>query len=101
MSMLGNDGLPSEEREELICAWGEGFHDGVMSMTKTPDPETGLVPCGCGGKGEEYYVEHPYSEQGYYIVCNSCPTQIYACPDAESAKETWNTAMGYRKGPLT
>lgn len=62
-----------------------------------PDPETGLVPCGCGGHGLCYFVASPYQDKGYSIVCSDCHIKVEGCIDAISAKECWNTALGYRE----
>ena len=67
----------------------------------TPDPATGLMPCGCGGKA----VVVP-KDNGFYIVCDSCEVSTaqdsffngtgFSAQSLDDAREDWNTAMGWR-----
>lgn len=56
-----------------------------------PNPETGLMPCGCGGKG--LLVETTGADPKYGVVCESCFVST-SMMDKESAIEVWNRAMG-------
>jgi hypothetical protein len=60
-----------------------------------PDPETGLVPCGCGGKAEL----HPAGGIGNNDVMAECTTCSVAviCVTKEEAIRVWNEAMGYKE----
>ena len=73
----------------------------------TPDPTTGLVPCGCGGKAE---IVKTYDENSWtnivHVACKKCKIHItFTAPaelrgtDAlkEDAKAAWNRAMGYKE----
>ena len=74
---------------------------------KQPDPITGLVPCGCGGKA---IIEKGINyHSGYYVICEKCECNIGldrddflrpfgAYPTAEQAVSDWNRAMGYKGG---
>lgn len=55
-----------------------------------PDPKTGLVPCGCGGKAEigEYCA----------VTCDKCGASVPANYTEADAKAAWNTAMGHKGG---
>ena len=60
----------------------------------TPDPETGLVRCGCGGKADLYT---PAGIDGVYsIKCEKCRVMIPYAVDMDKAINEWNTAMGCR-----
>jgi len=71
-----------------------------------PDPETGLVPCGCGGKATIKKGNAAYS--GYFAMCSGCECAVGfdrgnddhrvfgEFPDEEQTKTAWNTAMGWR-----
>lgn len=55
-----------------------------------PDPETGLVPCGCGGKAEiGQYCE---------VTCDKCGASVPANYTEADAKAAWNRAMGWKGG---
>lgn len=63
-----------------------------------PDPETGIVPCGCGGK---LHVTIGTPGEGIPVVCwvscNSCFTSSRCYGTKEEAIAAWNTAMGYKE----
>lgn len=44
----------------------------LAELNKEPDPETGLVPCGCGGKASL----QPDSYHCYWVDCPKCDIQI-------------------------
>ena len=58
---------------------------------KIPDPETGLVPCGCGGKLKLHKI------RSFMVYCQKCPWCIGDFDTKEEAVKTANTAMGYRE----
>jgi hypothetical protein len=58
-----------------------------------PDPETGLVPCGCGGKAIAHHGNYFFS-----VRCPICNTSTHLLCDPEEVKKMWNTAMGYKEG---
>jgi hypothetical protein len=73
-----------------------------------PDPITGLVPCGCGGKAVIHDHQN-YGEPGmnYWVGCDNqkcdCTVGMYLDETGrfekkEDAIKAWNTAMGYKGG---
>ena len=59
-----------------------------------PDPDTGLVPCGCGGAA----VDNVGIDYRYGYKCQKCGIETMAGPNRDCAKEVWNTAMGWKGG---
>lgn len=72
----------------------------------SPDPDTGLVPCGCGGKA------HIINSSGYsrrlYVECDRCAIMLGVEATGDGALQgiyryddqiikDWNRAMGYRE----
>lgn len=63
----------------------------------TPDPETGLVPCGCGGKAETHELFGEY--RGTYMTdCKECATGTTQYNTEKESQDAWNTAMGHKGG---
>lgn len=58
-----------------------------------PDPITGLMPCGCGGKAE--YYDHPI-EDWVAVECVACGADTSYKDTKEQARDAWNRAMGYK-----
>jgi len=99
-------------REEHIAAL-EKYRDGIISggisvlyddlmialdaaitalRGPQPDPETGLVPCGCGCKPE-------LRDDGwgwYQVYCTGCDMHGGNSHTPDGVIEEWNTAMGWR-----
>ena len=63
----------------------------AMSRLLT-DPITGLVPCGCGGKA----MIHGCHSLSYVIYCDKCKIETNYQLTADTAKDAWNTVMGYK-----
>lgn len=62
---------------------------------KNVDPETGLMPCGCGGKAIML------CDLEYAVACEKCLISLpYAFDTKELARQAWNAAMGYTEPPL-
>lgn len=67
-----------------------------------PDPDTGLAPCGCGGKAR--IEESPFADDVdnvglkiYMVGCAECTIGFEGYfISIEDAQEHWNTAMGWR-----
>jgi hypothetical protein len=66
-----------------------------------PDPETGLVPCGCGGKAR--LTNHDLRDSYMTVIrCASCGIEAgYVGIDStkatqKKAETRWNRAMGYK-----
>lgn len=69
-----------------------------------PDPATGLMPCGCGGKAILFHqpdIEGPGSDGDRWAVfCEkTCGMETSDMTSPEYAVETWNTGMGYTAPP--
>lgn len=67
-----------------------------------PDPITGLVPCGCGGKAILFHqpdIEGPGSDGDKWAVfCEKeCGMVTSDLTSREYAVEAWNTGMGYKR----
>ena len=62
-----------------------------------PDPDTGLVPCGCGGRP---YIEQDddYYMGGWSVDCPECEMWVPCFKDKDTLVKTWNTAMGWKGG---
>ena len=60
-----------------------------------PDPETGLVPCGCGGKAE--ICGSSGDDESYSLECWECGTSSRCYDTKKEAKAAWNRAMGYKE----
>jgi hypothetical protein len=67
-----------------------------------PDPITGLVPCGCGGKAKIWpsnlrQATHVIID--YEVGCTECAmTTGWVRGKQENAVKVWNTAMGWKGG---
>lgn len=64
------------------------------ALIPQPNPETGLVPCGC----PRSYVVFTFDKEGKYIRCVSCKIRTASYTNYREAKIDWNAAMGYREG---
>ena len=72
----------------------EALRIGVAALrSPTPDPETGLVPCGCGGKAQCCGNSGDYDS--YSFECIKCETGTLSFNTKEDAKNAWNRAMGW------
>ncbi len=58
-----------------------------------PDPKTGLVPCGCGGKAGFHYSV--IVDNDCYVECGICGGHTMVALSEDKARDAWNTAMGY------
>jgi hypothetical protein len=75
-------------------AYDLGYANGKAEHSLVPDPITGLVPCGCGGKAE---IAGCSGDADYYsIICVECNIDTDSYEKKEDAKAAWNTAMGYK-----
>ena len=63
-----------------------------------PDPETGLVPCGCGGKAKIWPSDLRQDLiTGYMVACIECTMVTgWVHGKQENAVKVWNTAMGWK-----
>jgi hypothetical protein len=63
----------------------------------TPDPDTGLVACGCGGKAGFHYSV--IVDNDCYVECGICGVHSKVALCEEKARDAWNTAMSGATGP--
>ena len=61
-----------------------------------PDPDTGLMPCGCGGKAGFHYSVM-LQDNDCYVACGICGEHSKVALCEEKARDAWNTAMGWRE----
>lgn len=91
------------DRMGAMLVVGKGFIMDAPTITPQPDPATGLVPCGCGGKAILFHqpdIEGPGSDGDRWAVfCEkTCGMETSDLTSREYAVETWNTGMGYKGG---
>ena len=88
-------GVHPGEREILIEAF-------AALRGPQPDPETGLVPCGCGGKARLWPsdpTQFTHVITDYEVGCTECAmTTGWVRGKQENAIKVWNTAMGWKGG---
>jgi hypothetical protein len=58
--------------------------------SQQPDPATGLVRCGCGGKARVSMIT---PVDGGFVQCSFCETRTQWCAKEEEAIKYWNKAM--------
>lgn len=61
-----------------------------------PDPDTGLMPCGCGGKAK--CLHHLTPDGDYAVKCDKCKIMTDWFNSPEDAIKAFNTAMGWKGG---
>ena len=61
-----------------------------------PDPETGLMPCGCGGKAGFHYSVM-MRDNDCYVECGVCGGHSKVALSEDKARDAWNRAMGWRE----
>ena len=75
---------------------------GAAICSPQPDPITGLVPCGCGGKAKIWPSEPTQFTKvitDYEVGCTECAmTTGWVNGKQENAVKVWNTAMGWKGG---
>lgn len=88
-----------------LFGWTQGDLEYACAKIQGPEPdvETGLVPCGCGGKAILFHqpdIEGPGSDGDRWAVfCEkTCGMETSDLTSREYAVETWNTAMGHKGG---
>ena len=74
----------------------EAFNMAIAALRgPQPDPDTGLVPCGCGGKAGFHYSVM-LRDSDCYVECGICGEHSKVALCEEKARDAWNTAMGWR-----
>ena len=70
----------------------------LYEQQKQPDPNTGLMPCGCGGKAKIWPSDLRQATD-YEVGCTECAmTTGWVRGKQENAMNVWNTAMGWKGG---
>ena len=65
-------------------------------LIQQPDAETGLMPCGCGGKvAIAKYPGFLDTPDLYQVDCFECCVGTKPTMSPERARIAWNKAMGY------
>ena len=74
----------------------------LETILPTPDPDTGLVKCGCGGKAKIWPsdpTQFTHMITDYEVGCTECAmTTGWVRGKQENAIKVWNTAMGWKGG---
>ncbi len=78
----------------------------IEALKPQPDMETGLMPCGCGGKAR--IEESPFADDVdniglkiYTVGCTDCTIGFEGYfTSNEDAQEHWNGAMGWKESKL-
>ena len=92
--------------EVLISRYNSGVSEEIaigvalaVLRGPVPDPSTGLLPCGCGGKAIIWPSDlRQAMVTAYQVACTECAmTTGWVRGKQENAIKVWNTAMG-RKG---
>ena len=85
--------LWSDQRQELLASI-------ALLRGPQPDPDTGLVPCGCGGKAIIWPSDlRQAMVTAYQVGCIECAmTTVWVRGKQENAMNVWNTAMGWKGG---
>lgn len=68
----------------------------VKALVPKPDPITGLVPCGCGGRS--FVWEGRMHSDTYYVQCLFCGVRTVDRVKKADAIREFNTAMGWKGG---
>ena len=68
-------------------------------LSPQPDPETGLVRCGCGGRAIRRSYDDDDNDPLYVVQCENCSmcTIVPSCTQ-KAADKTWNRARGWKGG---
>lgn len=99
----------AREIDNTACCFSDKRFRDAMHMAAAalrgpqPDPITGLVPCGCGGKAILFHqpdIEGPGSDGDRWAVfCEkTCGMETSDMTSREYAVKVWNTAMGWKGG---
>lgn len=94
----GIDSNSAHEVNTIIAGLDWAYNHMACKSQNTPDPDTGLVPCGCGGKAQlgilQYTISDPDLMPEYYAYCQDCGITTENSADRERVEAAWNRAMG-------
>ena len=96
----------AREIDNTACCFSDKRFRDAMHMAAAAlrgpqaDPDTGLVPCGCGGKAKIWPsdpTQFTKAVTDYEVGCTECAmTTGWVRGKQENAMKAWNTAMGWR-----
>ena len=96
----------AREIDNTACCFSDKRFRDSMHMAAAalrgpqPDPITGLVPCGCGGKAVMKHRLAKQQEAIWYVRCDKCDVATAECFWELAAKNDWNGAMGWKESKL-
>ena len=101
MRLIDADALLQHQTEAdkmgAMLVVGKGFIMDATTITPQPDPDTGLVPCGCGGRPEVRWGSTMLDSTHVSVWCIDCMVGTYGFYEEENkAKDAWNRAMGWK-----
>ena len=95
-------GIDSQEEHDKACKkallplWNNRAHNRPI-----PDPETGLVPCGCGKRAIFYGFDEERGDTKLIhrtaAGCPDCPATTDWEENQDDARRIWNKMMGYKE----
>lgn len=74
--------------------YADDIAEALESLTR-PDPDTGLIPCGCGGKADcnDTGIMSKDGKPLWWVECTGCGISTYGHQQKDEAKAAWNQAM--------
>lgn len=92
-------------KDVLCCYFAEYFPSATYSEMETmieqlkppqPDPDTGLIPCGCKGRVDcnNLCIMDHEGNHLWVVECLKCGTSTYGHTTKEEAIDAWSRAMG-------
>ena len=98
----------AREIDNTACCFSDKRFRDAMHMAAAAlrgpqaDPDTGLVPCGCGGKAKIWPsdpTQFTHVITDYEVGCTECAmTTGWVRGKQDNAMNVWNTAMGQKGG---
>lgn len=85
-----------------IDTWNEfekkaEWRKALIALLSSPvtDPDTGLVPCGCGGKADcnDTGITSKDGKPLWWVECPECGISTYGHQQKDEAKAAWSRAM--------
>ena len=91
----------AREIDNTACCFSDKRFRDAMHMAAAalrgpqPDPETGLVPCGCGGKAKFRFGMDwkGRPDDSCFVICEECGEQSGTVCGECIARHFWNRAM--------
>ena len=95
-AMVENRGGGGEEAQKDLDAidWAIATIQSKIARPQ-PDPDTGLVPCGCGGRADcnDTGITSKDGKQLWWVECTACGISTYGHQQKGKAKAAWNRSM--------